>query len=78
MSKPPMSATPGAPQEPIPASRRTSKLALASVMCSILGPPTLGVASIVGLTLGAVSLHLVSENPGRLRGSEPASGAVHV
>ena len=72
MSKPAMSATPGAPEEPIPASRRTSKLALASVLFGVLGLPTIGVASIVGITLGLVSMHLVSENRGRLRGSDIA------
>ncbi|MBM3472055.1 MAG: DUF4190 domain-containing protein [Armatimonadetes bacterium] len=56
------------PYEPTPPEAETSGMATASLVLGILGFCTVGIASLIGLILGIVSLIQISGSQGRLRG----------
>lgn len=58
------------PEEP--AKPKTSRLAIASLVLGIVGPCTLGLASIVGLILGIVGLKNIKKSAGQLGGRKAA------
>lgn len=51
-----------------PARPKTSGLAIASLVCGILGPCTVGLAAVVGLILGIVALSRIAKSAGQLTG----------
>ncbi|MBE3069432.1 MAG: DUF4190 domain-containing protein [Planctomycetes bacterium] len=53
---------------PPPAAPKTCGLAIGSLICGIVGPCTLGLASIAGIILGAVGLSKIGKAGGALRG----------
>ncbi len=65
MTQPPPSEP---PLPPPPAAPKTSGLAIASLVCSIVGPCTLGLASLIGIILGIVGLVKIGKAGGAVRG----------
>ena len=59
---------PAAPASPQPPAPKTSGLAIASLVCGIIGPCTVGLASLVGIILGIVGLVKIGNAGGALRG----------
>ena len=62
------SSPPSSPVAAAPVSPPTSGLAIASLVCGILGVLTCGLTSIVGLVLGLIALSQVSRSKGKLGG----------
>jgi len=67
------------PTEAIPpAPPKTSRLSIASLVCGIAGPCTLGLGSIVGLVLGIVGLVKIRKGGEALRGQNMAIAGIVV
>ena len=66
MTTAPTTAPPGSP----PAVAKTSRLAIASIICGALGVVTCGVSAVLGLILGIIALTRCGQGtaPGRSRG----------
>ena len=47
---------------------RTSRYAIASLVCGIVGPCTVGLASVAGIILGIVGLVKIKDNPAAMKG----------
>ncbi len=54
--------------QPQPPASKTSGAAIASLVCSIVGPCTLGLASLIGIILGIVGLVKIGKAGGAVRG----------
>ena len=50
------------------AQPRTSRMAIASLVCGIVGPCTVGLASVAGIILGIVGLLKIKSNPATMKG----------
>jgi prepilin-type processing-associated H-X9-DG protein len=61
-----------------PAKPKTSGLAIASLILGIVGPCTVGLASIVGLILGIVGLNKIKRSAGQLGGRKAAIAGIIV
>jgi prepilin-type processing-associated H-X9-DG protein len=60
-----MSTVPPAAPEAQP---KTSRLAIASLICGIVGPCTVGLCSVIGIILGIVGLVKIGKEPAAMRG----------
>jgi prepilin-type processing-associated H-X9-DG protein len=59
-----------------PAKPKTSRLAIASLILGIVGPCTVGLASIVGFILGIVGLNKIKKSAGQLGGRKTAIAGI--
>jgi len=75
--QPPEGAAPP-PFAALAAAPKTSGLAIASLVCGIVGLCTLGIGSIVGCILGIVALRRISRSDGRLGGRNLAIAGIIV